>query len=121
MAAASFTSFCGSVSAASLISSYDDVIRLPLPAPDRNALVVTLCLRWDAFAQRAFADKHALVRQPRLRGDERSAATRIIDRKPVKISTSELPIIASPYQALRWQNANGGDLFLSFAWPLRVT
>jgi hypothetical protein len=56
---------------------------------------------WDVTAYR---EKRA--------GDERSAATKLVDRKPVQLSTSELPIIQTKYEALRWHNSNGGDLFL---------
>jgi len=45
-------------------------------------------------------------------GEERSSATRVVDRRPVSLSLAELPIIQSKYEALRWQNANGGDLFV---------
>lgn len=56
---------------------------------------------WDVTAYR---EKRA--------GDERSSATKIIDRKPVQLSTSELPIIQTKYEALRWHNSNGGDLYV---------
>jgi hypothetical protein len=56
---------------------------------------------WDVTAYR---EKRA--------GEERSAATKVIDRKPVQLATAELPIIQMQYQALRWHNANGGDLFI---------
>ena len=45
-------------------------------------------------------------------GDERSIATKVIDRKPIQLSISELPIIQTKYEALRWHNSNGGDLFI---------
>ena len=44
--------------------------------------------------------------------DERSVATKVIDRKLVQLSTSELPIIHTKQEALRWHNSNGGDLFI---------
>ncbi|MGC2776510.1 MAG: DUF4236 domain-containing protein [Bradyrhizobium sp.] len=56
---------------------------------------------WDITASR---DKRA--------GAERSVATKIIDRKTTHLSIAELPIIQSQYKALRWHNANGGDLFI---------
>ncbi len=56
---------------------------------------------WDITASR---DKRP--------GEERSAAIRVVERTPVQLSISELPIIQSEYEALRWQNANGGELFL---------
>jgi hypothetical protein len=56
---------------------------------------------WDVTAYR---EKRA--------GEERSVATKLIDRKPVQLSTSELPIIQTKYEALRWHNLNGGDLFI---------
>lgn len=56
---------------------------------------------WDVTAYRA---KRA--------GVERSAATKIVERKPVQIATSELAIIQTKYEALRWRNSNGGDLFI---------
>lgn len=56
---------------------------------------------WDVTAYR---EKRA--------GDERSSATKVIDRKPVQLSTAELPIIHTKQDALRWHNSNGGDLFI---------
>lgn len=56
---------------------------------------------WDVTAYR---EKRA--------GDERSVATKIIDRRPVQLSTAELPIIHTKQEALRWHNSNGGDLFI---------
>lgn len=56
---------------------------------------------WDVTAYR---EKRA--------GEERSVATKVVDRRPVTLSTSELPIIQTKYQALCWHNSNGGDLFV---------
>jgi Protein of unknown function (DUF4236) len=56
---------------------------------------------WDVTAYR---EKRA--------GDERSVATKVIDRKPVQLTTAELPIIHTKQDALRWHNSNGGDLFI---------
>lgn len=56
---------------------------------------------WDVTAYR---DKRA--------GEERSAATKVVNRKSVQLAAAELPIIQMQYQALRWRNANGGDLFI---------
>lgn len=56
---------------------------------------------WDVTAYR---EKRA--------GEERSVATKVIDRKPVELSTSELPIIQMQYPALHWRNSNGGDLYI---------
>jgi hypothetical protein len=56
---------------------------------------------WDITAYRA---KRA--------GVERSAATKIVDRKSIQLATSELSIIQTKYDALRWRNSNGGDLFI---------
>lgn len=46
------------------------------------------------------------------RGEGRSAATKVLERKSIQLALSELPIIESQYEALRWQNANGEGLFL---------
>jgi hypothetical protein len=43
---------------------------------------------------------------------ERSAASTTITRNKVKFSKSSLDYINTEYEALRFQNANGGDLFL---------
>lgn len=56
---------------------------------------------WDITAYR---EKRA--------GEERSTATMIVDRNPVQLSLSDLPIIETQYQPLRWQNFNGGDIFI---------
>jgi Protein of unknown function (DUF4236) len=45
-------------------------------------------------------------------GEERSIATRVIDRKPIRLSLDTLPVIETRYSALRWHNANGADLYL---------
>ncbi|MGY4568406.1 hypothetical protein ACVWY5_001476 [Bradyrhizobium sp. USDA 3256] len=57
--------------------------------------------KWDITAYRAKG-----------RGQERSVATEIVDRSPIELGTSELPIIQSEYVAMRLQNANGADLFV---------
>lgn len=45
-------------------------------------------------------------------GAERTAATRVIDRKTTRLSIGSLPVIASAHPPLRWHNANGHDIFL---------
>ncbi|MCP3414208.1 hypothetical protein NLM16_08860 [Bradyrhizobium brasilense] len=57
--------------------------------------------KWDITAYRAKG-----------RGPERSVATEIVNRSPIELGTSELPIIQSEYVAMRLQNANGADLFV---------
>ncbi|MHC2332845.1 DUF4236 domain-containing protein [Bradyrhizobium sp. USDA 4454] len=57
--------------------------------------------KWDITAYRAKG-----------RGQERSVATEIVERSPIELGTSELPIIHSEYVAMRLQNANGADLFV---------
>ncbi|WP_246820876.1 hypothetical protein [Bradyrhizobium iriomotense] len=65
-----------------------------------STLMKSECV-WDVKADRS-----------KRSGEERSSATRVVDRRPVSLVRAGLPIIQSKYEALRWQNANGGDLFV---------
>ena len=56
---------------------------------------------WDVTAAR---DKQ--------RGQERSTATRVINREEAKLSVAALPVIHAQHGALRWHNKNGHDLYI---------
>jgi hypothetical protein len=66
----------------------------------------------DAFSALMKSEWDVTADRSKRSGEERSSATRVVDRRPVSLSSAELPIIQSKYQALRWQNANGGDLYV---------
>lgn len=46
------------------------------------------------------------------RAATRSAATSVVTRRPVKIGFGNIDIIKSKYDALHFENANGGDLYI---------
>jgi len=56
---------------------------------------------WDLTAER---HKRA--------GEERSSATRMLDREATKLTISNLEFFAPEFDCLRWHNANGDDLYL---------
>lgn len=56
---------------------------------------------WDLTAER---HKRA--------GEERSSATRILERQTTKLTISNLEFFAPEFDGLRWHNANGDDLYL---------
>lgn len=56
---------------------------------------------WDLTAER---HKRA--------GEERSSATRLLDRKTTNLTISNLEFFAPEFDGLRWHNANGDDLYL---------
>jgi hypothetical protein len=63
--------------------------------------VLTKCERiWDTIGQR---DTNRVV--------ERTTATRIIERKPVRFQLGQCEIIASEWNVPHLENANGGDIY----------